>query len=145
MNIWTGIGVTVAGAYSLWMIGTTVLRCWIIDFLLNCFQSTLPWTHCDNLWNTPHCRDSQHLFDNEIGNQSMTNQTSFYILHLNQSSYPFVQITDALNDTGAAAFPNITVGNETGPTMSSAEEYWQLSLIYNWRNVAEFIPPTQVD
>lgn len=75
----------------------------------------------------------------------MTNQTSFYILHLNQSSYPFVQITDALNDTGAAAFPNITVGNETGPTMSSAEEYWQLSLIYNWRYVAEFIPPTQVD
>ncbi|XP_066523176.1 sodium- and chloride-dependent GABA transporter 2-like isoform X2 [Hoplias malabaricus] len=32
-----------------------VVLAWAFFYLCNCFRSTLPWTSCDNVWNTEHC------------------------------------------------------------------------------------------
>ena len=32
-----------------------VIVAWAIHYMFSCFQTTLPWTRCDQPWNTPNC------------------------------------------------------------------------------------------
>ncbi|XP_042367345.1 sodium- and chloride-dependent GABA transporter 2-like isoform X2 [Plectropomus leopardus] len=38
-----------------------VLYAWVICYVYYSFQSPLPWTTCDNSWNTPSCHVQSHL------------------------------------------------------------------------------------
>jgi len=117
----------VASAYGLWIIGTTVLRCWIIDFMVNSFQSPLPWTTCDNPWNTDQCRSNDFRFDN-LSTQIMTNETSDSMLTfgLNQSVELIESIGTTLYNTTVGDNRIVSViSNSSESTMSSTEEFWQ--------------------
>lgn len=43
----------------------TVILVWALFYMFASFQSTLPWSRCDNEWNTPNCvdyrKDRSHL------------------------------------------------------------------------------------
>lgn len=51
----TGIGyaICVIALYTAFYYNT--IMAWALHYLLSSFHSTLPWTTCDNPWNTPLC------------------------------------------------------------------------------------------
>ena len=58
-----------------------VVLAWSLFYLFASFQSTLPWSHCNNEWNTPNCVDhnSRHNQDGEHNN-TFQNVTSLFNL-----------------------------------------------------------------
>lgn len=50
-----GIGVATTIIVALLNIYYNVILCWAFYYLFASFTSRLPWTHCDNSWNTPNC------------------------------------------------------------------------------------------
>ncbi|XP_053376578.1 sodium- and chloride-dependent glycine transporter 2-like [Mercenaria mercenaria] len=127
--VFRGIGVTIVAAYSLWMIGTTVLRCWIIDFLVNAFQDPLPWTLCTNSWNTKFCKNGI-----ESTNNTGTTQSDIILTSIIESSNVSVSPI-----TGSTVFSNIglygvnisseILTNFTDVSMTAEEEFWQYRVL----------------
>ncbi|XP_052801546.1 sodium-dependent proline transporter-like isoform X2 [Mya arenaria] len=150
-----GIGITIVLAYSLWMIGTTVLRCWIIDFLLNSFRETLPWTHCDNPWNTLTCRDLENSFELASNvSQSITNSSLFtsndtYVtdnaMAINSGLSDHLLSNATIFDSMASLAEGIARNSSTssaikllGANMTSAEEFWQYYVLELSSGMSDF-------
>ena len=52
----TGIGITIMLVNYLYIVYFLTLRAWICEYLVTAIRhSILPWTHCNNTWNTPSC------------------------------------------------------------------------------------------
>lgn len=47
---------------------------WSLHFTINSFTSPLPWTTCNNSWNTKNCfiPEAITVYDDEISNTSLT-------------------------------------------------------------------------
>ncbi|KAK7886161.1 hypothetical protein WMY93_025782 [Mugilogobius chulae] len=60
-----------------------VVLAWGIFYLFNSFQNPLPWSTCDNWWNTENCQSK----DNLLSTQNMFGNWSF--LHNSTSSYNY--------------------------------------------------------
>ncbi|XP_033754401.1 sodium-dependent dopamine transporter-like [Pecten maximus] len=76
------------------------MRAWTIEFLVNSFRSTLPWSSCNNTWNTDKCVEVK-IARSALYNLSMTN-------------------------TSLAAVNNMTLSPAMAlESMSAAEEFWQ--------------------
>nr|CAB3266307.1 sodium- and chloride-dependent GABA transporter 1-like [Phallusia mammillata] len=78
-----------------------VILAWSFKYLVGSFSSVLPWTTCDNSWNTANCVNVASLNASRIANESNS-----------------VNVTDG----------NVTTGNVTALT-SAAEEYWNLEML----------------
>jgi len=68
-------GVGWAAAIALFVVNTyyTVVLTWLARYMVASFSAVLPWTHCDNAWNTPQC----HLYTTDSSNTtSNVNSTS---------------------------------------------------------------------
>ena len=46
---------------------------WGFYYLIKSFSSTLPWSTCDNIWNTPNCIEIFH--HQQCNNDSLANTT----------------------------------------------------------------------
>ena len=119
-SLYKGIGVTVSVAYGLYMIGSSVFRCWIIEFIIYAVRDPIPWSHCNNEWNTPFCKDntafvtietngSNPLSSSSPNTSTYTNNTSVYT---DQTSVGNVTMTTTVSDI-------------SGTPMTAAEEFWQ--------------------
>ncbi|KAL9966641.1 hypothetical protein ACROYT_G024749 [Oculina patagonica] len=53
----------------------TVILGWAVYYMFASFQSTLPWSHCGNEWNTPNCVDNSGSPNGMQTNRSVTNGT----------------------------------------------------------------------
>eukprot|EP00095_Tigriopus_kingsejongensis_P003138 maker-scaffold438_size171652-snap-gene-0.42 protein:Tk03138 transcript:maker-scaffold438_size171652-snap-gene-0.42-mRNA-1 annotation:"hypothetical protein DAPPUDRAFT_203278" len=53
-----------------------VIISWAMIYLGSSFQSTLPWTHCQNDWNTPNCIDLSRIVLNDSNSQPPTGTPS---------------------------------------------------------------------
>ncbi|XP_074554739.1 sodium- and chloride-dependent GABA transporter 2-like [Halichoeres trimaculatus] len=82
-----------------------VILAWAILYLYNSFKYPLPWSTCDNYWNTELCHKRESLYANP---------------HLFQ---PDANWTFLNNISSPDDFENLTM-NMTYPTKSPEEEFW---------------------
>jgi hypothetical protein len=104
----------------------SVLKAWIIEYLIQSFQSELPWASCDHAWNTDTCVATGISNDgNGYANVSvMSNMTSQFdmVTYSDSSKSSSSSSRDAqilITNTTA-----MDVFNQTGG-LTAAEEFWQ--------------------
>ena len=77
----------------------TVILGWALYYMFASFQSRLPWSHCDNEWNTPNCVD----YSKQGGHQGM-------------------QVNNTMKNVTLLA--NETMADASKP-VSPSQEYWE--------------------
>lgn len=55
-----GIGYGTLLASAIYCTYVNVIISWVLYFLYQSFTSVLPWSHCNNEWNTVNCHDVQN-------------------------------------------------------------------------------------
>ncbi|XP_045173640.2 sodium-dependent proline transporter-like [Mercenaria mercenaria] len=114
--VFRGVGVKVSVGYGVYMVGASIFRCWIGQCILYAFRDPIPWSHCDNDWNTPFCKSNRILVSR--------NSNALVLVDLQNGSD-----TDAnMTSSAWAGGPKTDVSvhhNVTGTEMSAAEEFWQ--------------------
>uniref|UniRef100_A0A8D0WJ82 Transporter n=1 Tax=Sus scrofa TaxID=9823 RepID=A0A8D0WJ82_PIG len=64
-----------------------VIIAWALHYLFSSLTAELPWTHCNNTWNSPHCSDARAA--NSSANDTRTTPAAEYfergVLHLHES------------------------------------------------------------
>ncbi|XP_053374952.1 sodium- and chloride-dependent neutral and basic amino acid transporter B(0+)-like [Mercenaria mercenaria] len=137
--LFRGVGVTVSAGNVIYMVGMSIFRCWMVEFIIHAFQNPVPWSHCRNEWNTPFCRDNNALIsvDNETdtgvspnipSNVSSYDITTSAFTVMEQSS----QMSWTTNISGLA--------NVSGTPMSAVEEFWQYQVLQLSSGVSDFNP-----
>ena len=76
-----------------------VILGWALFYMFASFQSTLPWSHCGNEWNTPNCVD-----------------------YTKGGSHREIEINDTIRNVTLLA--NMTTANASN-TVSASQEYWK--------------------
>ena len=82
----------------------TVILGWSLYYMFASFRSSLPWSHCNNEWNTPNCVDNlqrKNVIEQQVNN-TIQNVTLF------------------ANGTGS----NISA-SKSGDLVLASEEYWE--------------------
>ncbi|KAL2094664.1 hypothetical protein ACEWY4_009383 [Coilia grayii] len=78
-----GYAICVNALYTAFYYNT--IMAWALHYLLSSFHATLPWTTCDNPWNTPHCAlHSPEGTNNTWGNTSTSPTQEYYLRHVLQ-------------------------------------------------------------
>jgi len=57
-----------------------VIIAWALHYFISSFTSKLPWTSCDNLWNTPSCVES-------INVRNLSNRTDINFTNVTETNY----------------------------------------------------------
>ncbi|XP_039524590.1 sodium- and chloride-dependent GABA transporter 2-like isoform X1 [Pimephales promelas] len=86
-----------------------VILAWALFYLFNCFWSTLPWTSCDNYWNTVYCQNISATYTS---------------LHRPDADWSFLyNETYSFGDNNSMSFQNESEWPAFTVT-SSEQEYW---------------------
>ncbi|KAJ7380047.1 hypothetical protein OS493_010754 [Desmophyllum pertusum] len=92
----------------------TVILAWALYYMFASFQSRLPWSHCENEWNTPNCvvfseeaARATRLNSSILANTTVANATA----HLNSS------------------MQNVTILANATTKVSSSQEYWDYRVL----------------
>ncbi|CAC5383826.1 unnamed protein product [Mytilus coruscus] len=85
-----GLGYSMIAILFLYSIIYTIINAWIIYYVGHSFLSPLPWTSCDNEWNSPNCISHQGYkcqskYQNETTNMTdgVTSYTSYNTTSMN--------------------------------------------------------------
>ncbi|KAL4223341.1 hypothetical protein ACF0H5_016812 [Mactra antiquata] len=141
--LFRGVGLTVGLAYGLYMTGSSIFRCWSIEFLLYAFQDPIPWSHCDNPWNSRGCRDN-NLLINAIAKPEMTSNDSTENENASYHGHSMASLNGSLSLPGV----NMTLTNrnislstpENLTQMSAAEEFWQYKILQLSSGIDDLTP-----
>ncbi|XP_052077223.1 sodium- and chloride-dependent glycine transporter 2-like isoform X4 [Mytilus californianus] len=101
--LFKGIGYGTLIASAIYCMYVNVIISWVLYFLYQSFTSVLPWSHCNNDWNTINCHDT-NVYNRSSGIQNGTVYSSSFGIH---------------NDT--------VTSNETKKTAS--EEFWTYNVL----------------
>lgn len=101
--LFKGIGWSMVVMSGIVSIYSNLIITWVLYFLAMSFTSKLPWSTCDNWWNTATCSSLNDTFDRLSGNLSVWSDNS----------------SDASNATVARALRRMT----------AAEEFWQNNVL----------------
>lgn len=101
-----------------------IIITWTLYYLFYSFREILPWSHCENFWNTKHCvvTEKQDEIDS-LNNTYMSNMTA-------NSTLGGLNFT---NVTQAVATVLSSVDTESGNKsfkMSPSEEFWQRRVLH---------------
>ncbi|KAM8854056.1 solute carrier family 6 member 4a isoform 1-T2 [Synchiropus picturatus] len=76
------------------------IMAWALYYLFSSFQSTLPWTTCNNTWNTPSCHEYLHTDLNvSWSNESTSPAEEFYLRQVLQ-----VHLASGLDEVGSVSW-----------------------------------------
>ncbi|XP_033724868.1 sodium- and chloride-dependent GABA transporter 1-like [Pecten maximus] len=122
--LFKGIGYAMILTNSAVAIYYNVIIAWTLYYLVNCFTLHLPWSSCDNIWNTENC------YSRTYGLASMTGNTSSYNTSIPEDQNLKTNVTLSSNDSKTATEEfwtynvlQLTDGIETMGTLR-----WQLLL-----------------
>jgi len=96
----------------------TVIMSWALYYLIMSFSSTLPWSHCNNTWNTHSCYSRVTYSNDVINNTNVTTSTRLSA---------FLNRVDN-NSTAVADYNISTHGllmNEAVQKMTPTEQFWE--------------------
>jgi hypothetical protein len=118
----TGIGFGMALMTGIVAVYYTVIMAWTLFYFGMSFSATLPWSHCDNHWNTDACYMRLSRQDADLSNSSL--------IHSNQSDSMF---TNNINQLDLVIYQsNSTLTNATSNASAIAtllktptEEFWE--------------------
>ncbi|KAK7096784.1 sodium- and chloride-dependent glycine transporter 1-like [Littorina saxatilis] len=114
--LFKGVGIGMVMVSSIVCIYYNVIIAWTIYYLFMSFRATLPWSHCNNAWNSDTCIDTNERLAAELagGNASVT-----LSVMANKSG----TVQDAMyNMTVNATSVVAAVSNKS---MSASEEFWE--------------------
>ncbi|XP_052802357.1 sodium- and chloride-dependent neutral and basic amino acid transporter B(0+)-like isoform X2 [Mya arenaria] len=100
-----GVGITVSLAYLLYMIGSSIFRCWLFEFVFYSFYNPIPFPSCNNPWNTNTCMNGTSDVDYSASSMVNANMTT-------------------MNMKVDVSTSKIEI-----PRMSAAEEFWQFQAL----------------
>ena len=109
----SGAGISIIATYLIYIAGSSVFRGFMSIFLINTFQDPLPWTTCNNPWNTLTCKINPFI---DTGNA--TRQNGRFAIESLVSTTP----SNISGTTNATTETNV---NRTSAGMTAAEEFWQ--------------------
>ncbi|XP_067649686.1 sodium- and chloride-dependent glycine transporter 2-like isoform X2 [Haliotis asinina] len=99
-----GIGIGISISTWLYNCYYNVIFSWFLFYMFKSFSSILPWSNCDNSWNTPAC----------ISGETVASLTYPNTTNINEDSM----------SGGAVNFTNTSV-----PGMTAAEEFWRFHVL----------------
>ena len=110
----SGIGVATSIIVFLLNIYYNVILAWAFYYLFHSFTSVLPWSHCNNEWNTEHCVVSVlHRPNATINATSIVNDTA-------TAAYGIIRAGESIMEQGlnSTAAPHIH-------TTDPVTEFWE--------------------
>ncbi|XP_046360333.1 sodium- and chloride-dependent glycine transporter 1-like [Haliotis rufescens] len=145
--LFVGIGVSMNVVSGMCALYYNVIIAWTLYYLGNSFLPKLPWTSCDNAWNTPTCFSLDECLANQrkanksamarntseaFGEMYTTSQNVYNNVLLSNDSWSNV---NQLNVTA----PDSTVCNYTAGKggLTAAEEFWQYNMLQMSSGVTE--------
>ncbi|KAJ8318581.1 hypothetical protein KUTeg_003672 [Tegillarca granosa] len=103
--LFRGIGIGILLSSAILSFYYNIITAWVLYYIVNSFINPIPWSTCDNDWNTQFCV-SKHLTTSKVVS--------------NQNMYPSAAIN---NISGYDTERNVSFITNTN--ISSAEEFWQ--------------------
>ena len=92
-----------------------VIIAWALYFFFSSFTSDLPWTSCNNTWNTPDCYDGHLKEDSQI-----------QVENISSINYTISKETLTTTVSAVTTTLNATLDNTTAaPKISPALEYFE--------------------
>jgi hypothetical protein len=74
----SGIGYACAVVVFLLNCEYNIILTWAFYYLFSSFTSVLPWSNCDNEWNTPECHVDHRQISKSVNNATTENATMTY-------------------------------------------------------------------
>ncbi|CAH0394317.1 unnamed protein product [Bemisia tabaci] len=84
-----------------------VIIAWALRFFFASFTSFLPWTTCDNPWNTPQCRELNIMWERDTDLSLMGENTSYGFRISNFSAFDSNSTEIQLNSAAAEYFNRV--------------------------------------
>ena len=111
--LFPGVGIGMVMVSGIVCIYYNVIVAWTLYFLFMSFRAVLPWSTCDNDWNTPNCVD-------DFAKQGLLNSTD-YNSTLSSMNGTIANMSVAAIRTAFAIAKNISDEHK----VSASEEYWE--------------------
>ncbi|XP_046584048.1 sodium-dependent proline transporter-like [Haliotis rubra] len=106
--LFQGIGYGMVVLTAIISIYYNVILAWTLYYIVGSFSSVLPWSTCDNEWNTDLC----HVRTDQ-------SNSSHVPLHGNETQ------VNTLSELGTTNISNVLLSNMTNRTLTPSEEYWR--------------------
>lgn len=98
-----------------------VIIAWTIYYLFMSFRATLPWSHCNNEWNSENCIDTGKMLAAELANNKTMATTPATEVMVNMSG----AAGQAVYNTAANLTSVVAAAATNNKSMSASEEFWE--------------------
>ncbi|KAK7504650.1 hypothetical protein BaRGS_00004136, partial [Batillaria attramentaria] len=145
LHVWTiaplfaGVGMAMNIVSAMCAFYYNIIIAWALYYLGHVFTKRLPWTSCDNDWNTDNCYTVEDCHGYGLaGNDSLYSANGFNYSDngFNYTTNGFIYTTYGFNDSASSYNASIALLNSTmskcgknGTGISAAEEFWKRSVL----------------
>ena len=116
-----GVGIGMVMVSSIVCIYYNVIIAWTIYYLFMSFRATLPWSHCNNEWNSENCIDTGKMLAAELASNKTMATTPATEVMVNMSG----AAGQAVYNTAANLTSVVAAAATNNKSMSASEEFWE--------------------